>query len=107
MAARTSSSSGGHLRFTNARLDEKVITTASKYHDLIICLDPILFSKSLHRVNLPVMTIATAEEIHEHPEILDVTDYLLPTPDSKYAQALRTLVARRSAQVKMNSASSE
>jgi len=82
------------LRFTRERLDEKAITSASKYHDLIICLDPVLFAKSLHRINLPVMTVATAEEIHEHPEILDMTDYLLPTPDTKYAQALRVLVAK-------------
>eukprot|EP00392_Amoebophrya_sp_AT5.2_P001027 g1029.t1 len=75
-----------------ARLDEQLISAASKDYSLILCLDPCLFCKALWRVNLPVMMIATAKELHDHPEILKVTDYLLPSASSKHDAALGALI---------------
>ena len=39
---------------------------------MILCLDPVLYCRSLRKINLPVMMCATLREITEHPEILDV-----------------------------------
>lgn len=55
----------------------------------------MLYCRSLHRLNLPVMMCATLREITEHPEILDCTDYLLPSPTRRHDAALRELVARQ------------
>ncbi|CAD7929255.1 unnamed protein product [Amoebophrya sp. A25] len=79
----------------HTRVDEHVISTASKDYSLVLCLDPILFAKALHRINLPVMMIATPKELHEHPEILQVTDYLLPATTSKHDAALSELLRRQ------------
>ncbi|CAD7940695.1 unnamed protein product [Amoebophrya sp. A120] len=77
------------------RVDEQTIATATKDFSLILCLDPILFAKALHRANLPVMMVATAKELHDHPEILQVTDYLLPSASSKHDAALGELIRQQ------------
>merc|ERR1712187_265974 len=74
-------------------VDQKVISSAPKHYSLILCLDPKLYTRALQRVSLPVMMCATAQELNEHPEILEVTDYLLPSPSSLHDAALRQLIA--------------
>mmetsp|Transcript_33438 Transcript_33438/g.51995 ORF Transcript_33438/g.51995 Transcript_33438/m.51995 type:complete len:156 (-) Transcript_33438:38-505(-) len=81
------------MSFDTGVVDEKVISSAPSNYHLILCLDPILYAKTLRRMNLPVMMCATAREINDYPEILDVTDYLLPSPSSRYDAALRQLIA--------------
>ncbi|KYK63522.1 hypothetical protein TGPRC2_233170 [Toxoplasma gondii TgCatPRC2] len=71
-----------------------ILSSASVYYSLIICLDPVLFAKHLYRVNVPVLGVCTPREIHEHPEILKVIDYLLPAPCSRTDAALRQLLQR-------------
>ena len=78
----------------HTKLDDQVISSASREYSMILCLDPILFAKSLYRVNLPVMTVATPKELHEHPEIVKMTDYLLPAPTSRHDMALAELIRR-------------
>merc|ERR1719181_2567632 len=81
------------MSFDTGVVDEKVISTAPSTYHLILCLDPVLYCKTLRRMNLPVMMCATAREISTYPEILDVTDYLLPSPSSRHDAALRQLIA--------------
>merc|ERR1712217_577434 len=57
-------------------VDQRIISSAPKHYQMILCLDPILYTKHLKGIGLPVMMCATAREITQHPEILDVTDYL-------------------------------
>ncbi|CAJ1359915.1 unnamed protein product [Effrenium voratum] len=82
------------MEFDTGTVDEKLISSAPKHYQMILCLDPVLYCRSLYRINLPVMMCATLREITEHPEILDVTDYLLPSPTRRHDAALRELVAR-------------
>merc|ERR1719293_501934 len=80
------------IDFDTGIVDEKVISAAPKPYQLILCLDPVLYARSLHRISVPVMMCATAREITQHPEILSVTDYLLPSPTSRHDAALRQLI---------------
>uniref|UniRef100_A0A0G4F6K4 Uncharacterized protein n=1 Tax=Chromera velia CCMP2878 TaxID=1169474 RepID=A0A0G4F6K4_9ALVE len=84
----------GGMELRRSNLDQKVIVNATLHHDLIICLDMCLYAPFLKRKNLPVLGIATAREIVEHPEILEVMDYLLPAPTSKTDAALRQLMLK-------------
>ncbi|CAK0833375.1 unnamed protein product [Prorocentrum cordatum] len=80
------------IDFDTGIVDEKVISSAPKHYQLILCLDPALYARSLHRISVPVMMCATAREITQHPEILRVTDYLLPSPSSRHDAALRQFI---------------
>lgn len=80
------------VEFDTGVVDEKLISTAPKHYEMILCLDPVLYCRSLRKINLPVMMCATLREITEHPEILDVTDYLLPSPTRRHDAALRAMV---------------
>merc|ERR1719401_1733100 len=80
------------MEFDTGIVDEKVISSAPKHYQLILCLDPVLYARSLHRISVPVMMCATAREITQHPEILRVTDYLLPSPTSRHDAALRQFI---------------
>ena len=81
------------MDFDTGVVDEKTISSAPKHYDMILCLDPVLYCRSLHRINVPVMMCATSREIAEHPEILNVTDYLLPSPTRRHDAALREITA--------------
>ncbi|OLQ10545.1 Unconventional myosin-X [Symbiodinium microadriaticum] len=81
------------MDFDTGVVDEKTISSAPKHYDMILCLDPVLYCRSLHRINVPVMMCATPREIAEHPEILNVTDYLLPSPTRRHDAALREITA--------------
>ena len=81
----SSSSTGGPM-------SESVLAAASKNYHLILCFDPVLYCSSLQNLNLPVMSVATATEISQYPEILKVTDYLLPAPEGRADAALRQVV---------------
>merc|ERR1711862_391725 len=70
----------------------QVIATAPKYYQMILCLDPVLYARSIRKMTIPVMTCTTAREINQYPEILEVTDYLLPSPTSRHDAAIRHLV---------------
>jgi hypothetical protein len=83
--AASSTSSGGPM-------SETVLAAASKNYHLILCFDPVLYCRSLQNINLPVMSVATAQEISEYPEILKVTDYLLPAPTGRSDAALRQVI---------------
>lgn len=76
----------------NSVMSESVLSAASKHYHLILCFDPVLYANSLQHVHLPVMTVATPREIQDYPEILQITDYLLPAPAGKADAALRQLV---------------
>eukprot|EP00434_Breviolum_minutum_P005395 symbB.v1.2.004757.t2/scaffold242.1/size254583/4 len=80
------------VEFDTGVVDEKLISGATKHYEMILCLDPVLYCRSLYKINLPVMMCATPREITEHPEILDVTDYLLPSPTRRHDAALRAMV---------------
>ncbi|EEQ98857.1 conserved hypothetical protein [Perkinsus marinus ATCC 50983] len=81
------------LQFSKARMDMSVIATASAHYHLIMCLDPVLYIKALHQINVPVMMVATNRELSEHPEILESCDYLLPCPTARTDFMLRDIVA--------------
>merc|ERR1719253_1837124 len=55
------------MSFDTGVVDEKVISTAPSTYHLILCLDPVLYCKTLRRMNLPVMMCATAREISTYP----------------------------------------
>eukprot|EP00922_Rhytidocystis_sp_ex-Travisia-forbesii_P053440 GHVS01079235.1.p1 GENE.GHVS01079235.1~~GHVS01079235.1.p1 ORF type:complete len:162 (-),score=19.02 GHVS01079235.1:582-1067(-) len=80
------------LEMAEGRCDESVIDSAAKHYSLIICVDPVLYAPYLRRVVLPVISIATAKELYEYPEILQVTDYLLPAPSNRRDAALRQMM---------------
>ena len=82
--------SGGNSN--NGPMSESVLSAACKTYHLILCFDPVLYCNSLQGINLPVMSVATAAEIARHPEILKVSDYLLPAPSGRADAALRQLV---------------
>mmetsp|Transcript_23622 Transcript_23622/g.52370 ORF Transcript_23622/g.52370 Transcript_23622/m.52370 type:complete len:202 (-) Transcript_23622:113-718(-) len=79
--------------FDTGIVDSQVIATAPKHYHMVLCLDPVLYARSLRRLNVPVMMCATTQEITQYPEILDVSDYLLPSPSSRHDAALRALVS--------------
>lgn len=81
--------------FLQGSMDERVISSATLHYHLILCLDPVLYARHLQRINLPIIMAATTKEIHDYPEILDVTDYLLPVPGSRHDVALRQLIAEQ------------
>ncbi|CAE8717433.1 unnamed protein product, partial [Polarella glacialis] len=43
------------MDFDTGIVDDKVISGAPKHYSMILCLDPILYCRSLHRINMPVM----------------------------------------------------
>lgn len=73
-------------------MSESVLVTACKNYHMILCFDPVLYAKALKGINLPVMAVATVEEISQHPDILKVCDYLLPAPTGRADAALKQLV---------------
>ena len=73
-------------------MNDSVLATAAKNYHLILCFDPVLFALSLQNLHLPIMVVATAQELAQYPEILQVTDYLLPAPTGRADAALRQLV---------------
>lgn len=81
------------IEFDTGIVDVVVISAAPRYYQMILCLDPVLYCRALRRINLPVMMCATAREIAQYPEILEATDYLLPSPSSRHDAALRALIA--------------
>jgi len=83
----------------HTKLDDQVISSSPKEYSMILCLDPTLFAKSLYRAHLPVMTVATPKELHDHPEIIKMTDYLLPAPTSRHDMALAELLRRETMDV--------
>eukprot|EP00419_Tripos_fusus_P072174 CAMPEP_0172876294 /NCGR_PEP_ID=MMETSP1075-20121228/103962_1 /TAXON_ID=2916 /ORGANISM="Ceratium fusus, Strain PA161109" /LENGTH=144 /DNA_ID=CAMNT_0013727587 /DNA_START=86 /DNA_END=518 /DNA_ORIENTATION=+ len=83
------------IEFSAGIVDERVLSSAPKHYQLILCLDPVLYCKALRGINLPVMMCATAREIVSHPEMLNVTDYLLPSPSSRHDAALRHIIAAK------------
>eukprot|EP00927_Polykrikos_kofoidii_P028486 TRINITY_DN24869_c0_g1_i2.p2 TRINITY_DN24869_c0_g1~~TRINITY_DN24869_c0_g1_i2.p2 ORF type:complete len:187 (-),score=28.65 TRINITY_DN24869_c0_g1_i2:32-523(-) len=85
------------IEFDTGVVDAQVIHTAPRHYHMILCLDPVLYARSLkRRMTIPVMMCATAKELNEYPEILDVTDYLLPSPSRRHDAALRHLIASQS-----------
>mmetsp|Transcript_479 Transcript_479/g.1498 ORF Transcript_479/g.1498 Transcript_479/m.1498 type:complete len:158 (-) Transcript_479:41-514(-) len=89
------------IDFDTGVVDGAVISSAPKHYHMILCCDPILYCKALRNINLPVMMCATAKEITQHPEILDVSDYLLPSPTSRHDAALRQLIADADQEAKL------
>lgn len=80
------------LEITRGQCDQKVIDAAPRFHSLIVCADPVLYAPYLRKVSLPVLSIVSAKELHDYPEILQVTDYLLPAPGNRKEAALRQLM---------------
>eukprot|EP00929_Paragymnodinium_shiwhaense_P120560 TRINITY_DN92510_c0_g1_i1.p1 TRINITY_DN92510_c0_g1~~TRINITY_DN92510_c0_g1_i1.p1 ORF type:complete len:177 (-),score=36.50 TRINITY_DN92510_c0_g1_i1:43-573(-) len=81
------------IDFDTGIVDSSVINMAPKYYHMVLCLDPMLYTRSLKNLSIPVMMCASARELNSHPEILEVTDYLLPSPSSRHDAALRQLIA--------------
>eukprot|EP00971_Amphidinium_carterae_P273313 5424163-Amphidinium_carterae.1 len=73
-------------------MDDRIISSAPKHYHMILCTDPVLYCRALHRITIPVMMCATARDINDYPEILQVTDYLLPSPTRRHDKALRHLI---------------
>eukprot|EP00403_Amphidinium_massartii_P031185 CAMPEP_0178387076 /NCGR_PEP_ID=MMETSP0689_2-20121128/8889_1 /TAXON_ID=160604 /ORGANISM="Amphidinium massartii, Strain CS-259" /LENGTH=301 /DNA_ID=CAMNT_0020007433 /DNA_START=53 /DNA_END=955 /DNA_ORIENTATION=- len=80
------------MEYHTGAVDDRVISSAPKHYDLILCTDPVLYCKALQRMTVPVMMCATARDINDYPEILQVTDYLLPSPTRRHDKALRQLI---------------
>lgn len=73
-------------------MSDSVLSAASKNYHLLLCFDPVLFANAIQGLNIPVMSVATSAEILQHPEILRVSDYLLPAPTARADMALRQLI---------------
>merc|ERR1712118_236313 len=72
------------LAFTNPEsINAAGISSAPYKYQMILCCDPLMYARYLDGINLPVMAVATAEEVAENPEILDAVDYLLPYPTNE------------------------
>eukprot|EP00416_Gambierdiscus_australes_P042601 CAMPEP_0171106826 /NCGR_PEP_ID=MMETSP0766_2-20121228/65598_1 /TAXON_ID=439317 /ORGANISM="Gambierdiscus australes, Strain CAWD 149" /LENGTH=138 /DNA_ID=CAMNT_0011568015 /DNA_START=193 /DNA_END=609 /DNA_ORIENTATION=+ len=80
------------IDFHTGIVDAKVISSAPTRYHLIMCLDPVLYCSALKGISLPVMMCATAREIVKHPELLDVADYLLPSPSSRHDAAIMKMI---------------
>ncbi len=72
------------------------IVNASNTYSMILCFDPVLYCKHLKGINLPVMTIARIRDINDYPEIIQITDYLMPYPSTKFQQGLQQLMFAKS-----------
>ena len=75
-------------------LTTQTVEEAPMHHSLILCLDPIIYAKALYRVKLPVMMVASPHELEVHPELLHITDYLLPAIGGRHDRALCEVVRR-------------
>ncbi|CEL97695.1 unnamed protein product [Vitrella brassicaformis CCMP3155] len=77
----------------SGRVDETVLANAPLHHHLLICLDMPLYAPFLKNTHLPVLGVVTAKELHDHPEILDVLDYILPAASSRADAAFARLLS--------------
>lgn len=68
------------------------LSAASAHYSLIVCLDCVAFAPLLRNINLPVLGICTPRELHEHPEIIRVLDYIIPHNGTRSDVALQKLL---------------
>jgi len=73
-------------------MSDSVLSAACKNYHLLLCFDPVLYANALQGLNIPVMSVATSDELHQYPEILRISDYLLPAPSGRADAALQQLV---------------
>lgn len=82
------------VTLSRGRIDESVLSSASNFYDLIVCLDAPLYAPYLKGINLPVVGICSTKELHDHPELISVIDYLLPAATGRTDAALRQLMIK-------------
>lgn len=66
--------------------------SAPTVYSLIICLDPVLFARHLRNYPLPIVGVASPNEVHDYPEILDIIDYLIPATTKRSDVTIRDLL---------------
>ena len=82
-------------RVANAKLDRDFFASLSSKYGLILCTDPVLFAGDLRGSLLPVMSLVTPQELAQHPEVLEVSDYLLPVGNGRIEVAIRQLLSEK------------
>ncbi|XP_026193834.1 uncharacterized protein LOC113147440 [Cyclospora cayetanensis] len=83
-AASAAAAVGPHTR--------QLLSAAPAHYSALICQDCVAFAPYLYGLNLPVLGVCTPREVHEHPEILKVVDYLIPHTSNRPDTALRKLL---------------
>ena len=75
------------------------IMQAVSRFSVVVCLDPMAYISILRNLTVPVMIVATGEEIAAKPEIAVIADYLIPQSsdrlDAALGQVLLSEVQRR------------
>eukprot|EP00388_Colpodella_angusta_P008187 GDKJ01022563.1.p1 GENE.GDKJ01022563.1~~GDKJ01022563.1.p1 ORF type:complete len:176 (-),score=23.17 GDKJ01022563.1:39-566(-) len=94
------------ITLSRGRIDESVLSSASNFYDLIVCLDAPLYAPYLKGINLPVVGVCSTKELHDHPELVTVIDYLLPAATGRTDAAIRQLMLKSFVDADKNSPSS-
>eukprot|EP00923_Selenidium_pygospionis_P052107 GHVN01090154.1.p3 GENE.GHVN01090154.1~~GHVN01090154.1.p3 ORF type:complete len:159 (-),score=16.96 GHVN01090154.1:1142-1618(-) len=69
-----------------------LLTNAATTYDAILCLDMVGYAKVLMLANLPVVGVATVEDLEQHVDLCRVIDYLLPFPTSRTEAVIRDML---------------
>ncbi len=86
---------GDRVHKLPARLDRDFYASVSTKYGLILCTDPVLFASELKGSLLPVMSLLTPQEIVQHPEAVEISDYILPVGNGRIEVALKHLFTER------------
>jgi hypothetical protein len=82
-------------RVSNAKLDRDFYASISTKYGLILCTDPVLFAADLRGSLVPVMSMVTPKEIVTNPEVVEVSDYILPVSNGRIEVAIRQLLSEK------------
>ena len=86
---------GDRLHRVSTKLDRDFYASLSSKYGLILCTDPVLFAADLRGSLLPVMSMVTAKDIVTNPEVIEISDYILPVGNGRIETAVRQLLAEK------------
>lgn len=83
------------LEHVGSQVSAELIMRAASKYGLIICLDPVLYQPILRSSNLPVLIVATARELAENAQIVEIADYIIPQCTTRIDAAVWHLTAKQ------------
>jgi len=72
----------------NQTIDKEFVMQASGNFGAFLCLDPLVYMPIIQNLPLPLVVVATAAELAEHPELSRIADYIIPQSSSKLEEAI-------------------
>jgi hypothetical protein len=61
------------------KIDTEFLATCTSKYSAIICKDPVAFSDVLRGIYLPRINVASVKDVENYPEMLSISEYLLPS----------------------------